>query len=145
MNDLYHNLNFCKCILFANNTTVFLTHSSIAFLHDCLEMDLQTLDDWFKANSLTLNLNKTRVMTFSHNQSNSKPIKIGNIVLPEAIEFKFLGTWIDSSLNWKCHLNQLLLKLNKNLLMLRMGKKFLSRNALLLVMHTFALIPLFQD
>ena len=70
-------------------------------------------------------------MTFSHNKTDRAPIRIGNIVLPEATEFKFLGTWIDNSLNWKHHLNQLLLKLNKNLHMLRMGKKFLSRDVLL--------------
>ena len=126
---------FCKCILFADDTTVFLTHENVTFLHNCLEIDLQTLDDWFKANSLTLNLNKSRVMLFNYKNVKNTPISIGSETLPEATEFKFLGTWIDSSLNWKCHINQLMLKLNRNAHMLRMGKKFLSTKALLSVYY----------
>ena len=135
-NDLYHNLTFCKCILFADDTTVFYTHENLTFLHACIEIDLQVLDDWFKANSLTLNLNKSRVMTFGHHNKKAQcPIKIGTVTLPEATEFKFLGTWIDKDLNWKHHVNQLQLKINRNLHMLRMGKKFLSRSALLSVYY----------
>ena len=117
--------------MFADDTTLFITDENMLFAYDCLEIDLNNLDDWFRANSLTLNLTKTRVMSFSHNSVKCDPIHIGSMTLPETTEFKFLGTWFDSKLTWTCHMNCLLLKLNKNLHMLKMGKKFMSRHALL--------------
>ena len=46
-NDLYRSLAFCKCILFADDTTIYMTHENTLFLHDCLEIDLENLNDWF--------------------------------------------------------------------------------------------------
>ena len=83
-NDLYRNISFCKCMLFADDTTKYLTHDNLKFLYDCMEIDLDHLNDWFLANSLTLNLSKSRVMSFVHGKGVVDPIKIGKVSLPEA-------------------------------------------------------------
>ena len=70
-NDLHHNLDFCKGILFADDTTVYKSHSNITYLRWCLQMELAKLYNWFKVNSLTLNLDKSVCMLFS-SQSNLK-------------------------------------------------------------------------
>ena len=63
-NDLYRNLAHCSAILFADDTTVYKGHRNLNYLRLCLETDLTTLVDWFKANKLTLNVSKTVYMLF---------------------------------------------------------------------------------
>ena len=64
-NDLHLVLDWCNCILFADDTTIYKSHKSVSFLQCCLMEDLKLLSDWFKANKLTLNLSKTVCMLFS--------------------------------------------------------------------------------
>ena len=55
-NDLHLNLTYLSCIQFADDTTLYYTHSNLRVLHACIEYDLTNLYDWFRANSLTLNI-----------------------------------------------------------------------------------------
>ena len=58
-NDLNQHLNHCASILFADDTTIYKTHRNLNYLEWCIQDDMQTLTDWFRANKLTLNLEKT--------------------------------------------------------------------------------------
>ena len=57
-NDLHLHLMFLSCIQFANDTTLYISHSNIDYIRFCLEHDLGILHDWFLANKLTLNISK---------------------------------------------------------------------------------------
>ena len=46
---------------------------------------------------------------------------------------KFLGLWIDENINWKDHVSKLLLKLKRNVNLLRIGKNFLSPHTLKII------------
>ena len=61
MNDLHLLPLFRNIILFADDTTVFNSHRSNKFLKYTLEHDLKLMIEWFKANKLSLNLNKTEL------------------------------------------------------------------------------------
>ena len=63
-NDLYLNIEHCSAILFADDTTVYKSHRNTRYLKWCVEQDLTIISDWFKANKLTLNLEKTEYMFF---------------------------------------------------------------------------------
>ena len=63
-NDLHLNLEFCECILFADDTTIYYSGTHKRLIEWCLQSDLKTLQDWFRANTLTLNINKSVVMSF---------------------------------------------------------------------------------
>ena len=63
-NDLQHHLVFLECIQFADDTTLYVTHKNIDYIRFCLEHDLRTLQDWFMANKLTLNVNKSVCILF---------------------------------------------------------------------------------
>ena len=103
-NDLYRHLLYTGCILFADDTTLYMTHHNKKYLEWCIEHDLNILADWFKANKLTLNVAKSVSMYFSYKQNISQSetlrIKIGDLALPVATHFKFLGVWIDNKLTW---------------------------------------------
>ncbi len=58
-NDLALTLKKCNSILFADDTTVYVTNKNLRQLTQNMKHDLEILVDWFKANKLTLNLGKT--------------------------------------------------------------------------------------
>ena len=55
-NDLRLNLTYMSCIQFADNTTLYYSHKNLRVLRCCTENDLNVVIDWFRANSLTLNV-----------------------------------------------------------------------------------------
>ena len=129
-NDLYLNLMYSSCILFADDTTIYHSGKNLNLLLCSLEHDLDSVNDWFKANKLTLNLNKTVCIHFNKT-INSIPvdIKIGNQMLPMVDHTKFLGIWIDRKLCWSEHVNRLILKLKRNSHLLFQSKRFLNNHA----------------
>ena len=64
-NDLRLNLEYMSCIQFADNTTLFYADKSLDVIKCCVENDLEIIMDWFRANSLTLNVQKTKYLLFS--------------------------------------------------------------------------------
>jgi len=65
-NDLPNCINFSKTILFADDTTVYLTNN-IPNLFDKISSDLESLVEWFRANKLSLNTEKTNDVVFKQN------------------------------------------------------------------------------
>ena len=136
-NDISKHLTYTKCILFADDTTIYMSHKNENFLNWCIEEDLKIISDWFKANLLTLNLDKTVCMMFRPKKftgCNRTAFAGGNIcvdgiAVPEVKETKFLGIWIDNRLSWNVHLSKLFVKLKRNLNLLRVSKHTLNIHA----------------
>ena len=121
-----------ESIQFADDTTMYLGHSSLNYLRFCLETDMLNISDWFCANKLTLNIEKTVVLHFTSKTSKGKRldyVDIGPLKLKVATFAKFLGLWIDEKLNWTEHVRRLLLKINSRKSMLCKGKNFLTVHA----------------
>ena len=133
-NDISKHLTYTKCILFTDDTTIYMSHKNEKFLNWCIEEDLKIISDWFKANALTLNLDKTVCMKFRPKKfagCNRTAFAGGNIyvdgiAVPEVKETKFLGIWIDTRLSWNMHLSKLFVKLKRNLNLLRVSKHTLN-------------------
>ena len=107
--------------------TLFTSHKSKRYLEYCVTIDLERLHDWFKANKLTLNLNKSVMLVFGCNsQTYLNKIKIGGHEITIEKVTKFLGVWINSELNWNEYISRLILKLKSRLGLLRRSKNFLN-------------------
>ena len=63
-NDIHLLPLYSQLILFADDTTLFNSHKSEMYLEYMLNRDLEILFDWFKANQLSINLEKTVMMQF---------------------------------------------------------------------------------
>ena len=101
-------------------------------LHWCLEHDLLAVADWFNANKLMLNVGKSESMTFTKPKFKGiRNFKINLCVkeLPVATTLKFLGTWLVTKLNWRQHVNQVIIKLKRNMHLLRLSKNLLTAHA----------------
>ena len=82
MNDIECALTYTKCLLFADDTTVYHSGRNIDQVKTEIENDLNVLIDWFKANKLSLNITKTDFIHFKKTK-NGKSINLnfGGIVL----------------------------------------------------------------
>ena len=86
--------------------------------------------DWFRANLLTINLDKTECILFHNSNSNNTPkfeLELGDCKISNIDQVKFLGLWIDRKLQWNMHTNTLLMKLKQNTNLLKVGNKFLNK------------------
>jgi hypothetical protein len=70
--------------------------------------------EWFTANKLVLNLDRTNIMKFIMNNSPHSALYIGykEKIIEETVKTKFLGLHIDNHLNWKNHIDQMIPKLS---------------------------------
>jgi hypothetical protein len=73
-----------------------------------------SLDRWFIANQLVLNITKTNVIKFTPKTIVHVPLGISykNYDLDEVNSTKFFGIHIDSHMNWKIHIEQISHKLS---------------------------------
>ena len=127
-NDLYRQLEKCGCILFADDTTIYMSHQNLTYINHCIEHDLSVMSNWLKANLLTLNPNKTVAMSFLHKKLPGKivSIKLENTAIQFVREAKFLGMWLDKNLNWSTHMSTLITKLKRNTHLLTNHRNFLD-------------------
>ena len=132
-NDLHLHLTLLKCILFADDTTLFKGHKNIRYLKWCVENEMTEVEDWFRANGLTLNLNKTECVLFGTTnllrQDTIKEIKLGDLLVKVCDKVKFLGMWLDKELKFLYHTGQLVLKLKRNQHMLRLSHNTLNEHS----------------
>ena len=90
---------------------------------------LTILLEWFSANQLSLNLNKTVMMNFWPGKKKAN-IKIDDITIPTVTHCKFLGVHVDENLNWNYHMEHLHNKFTTNLHLLWSSKNILNIDSL---------------
>src|SRR6218665_2600724 len=90
-------------IMFADDTNIFATGYCPIVLSNILNDKLHNINQWFSANLLSLNLNKTCFIIFSKRQiaNNAISIAINGVPLQQVHETKFLGVVISDHLKWK--------------------------------------------
>ena len=130
-NDLRLHLEYLRSIQFADDSTLLKSHRNLRYLTFCIEHDLELVQDWFNANKLTLNVDKTVCMVFSprHVNTNDLCVVLSNTTLPVVPHCKFLGLWIDSKLNWREHLRLLATRLYSRISLLKKSKHLLDVHA----------------
>ena len=127
-NDLHLHLSFSNCILFPDDTTIYATHKNLRHLTWCIREDLMTLMDWFKANKLTLNLNKSVCLLFSDKKV-PRSSYLTELGIPISDRTKFLSLQIDDKLDWHFQFNHVQLKIKRNMNMLKHGCRLLNIGA----------------
>jgi hypothetical protein len=131
-NDLPNALINCKCILFADDTTVYYSSKNVTHIFDNINKDLNSLEDWFKANKLSLNISKTHYMIFPGQPTKHEnlSLKINNEIINQVHKVKFLGMIIDENLTWQEHINYCSNKMSSGLYALNSSKHLLTKEHL---------------
>ena len=66
INDLPNSLKATSAIMFADDSTIYKSHSNLRELFSVANTDLALLSEWFKSNKLLLNPSKTKYILFHH-------------------------------------------------------------------------------
>ena len=87
------------------------------------------MSDWFRANKLSLNVNKTTYMVFKHNKHinvESSRLQIGGNTIERVQCTKFLGLYTVDELQWTNHIKHCKAKISNSLYAIRSAKHVLS-------------------
>ena len=126
----------CSTILFADDTTLYISSKNTTYLKWCIEHDISLLLDWFQANKLTLNLSKTQFLLFkTHANVKAFNIVIQDITIHPSNNCKFLGIILDEKLDWTPHINDRILKIKHNKNMLQISVNCLTPSAKKLIYY----------
>jgi exonuclease III len=140
INDLPNTSSLLHFILFADDSNVFISHKSYEYLIHMVNRELSFVSDWFKANKLSLNVNKTNYILFSSHRKTQPQqkgiIQIDNIDIPQVTSVKFLGVYVDQHMTWKKHIEQISLKIAKNIGIISRIAYLLPTNILLTLYYS---------
>ena len=73
IHDLQNSIQYSNTILFADDTTLMQGHQNLKYLKWSIEENLKQMIDWFRANLLTINLDKTECLVFHKNNCKQSP------------------------------------------------------------------------
>ena len=114
INDIKNALYSEKIRLFADDSNVFIVASNLSELFIKANNTLVELDTYFRANKLSLNIDKTNYMLFKPNSddleyitNNNLTVKINNSVIARTQAVKYLGVNITQDLKWNTHIDEL--------------------------------------
>ena len=76
INDLYNVSNILQSIMFAHDTNLFSSHSNIKDLFNKVNLELNKIAVWLKANKLSLNGGKQNTFFYKFRQEDNIPLKL---------------------------------------------------------------------
>lgn len=140
INDLPNCLSFTKCILYADDTTIFTFHKDISSLVTKLNTDLENILRWCNVNMLSINATKTKFVVFSSHQrslTSIPPITFGPHCLPPSSCSSFLGILLDCNLKYLNHIAHIKKKIAYGIRILIKTRPYFTRTTLLSLYHSF--------
>ena len=104
----------------SDDTNLFCSHQNINKLFSIVNSELECINQWFKANKLSLNIKKTKYTLFhkksAKNEISGIPdLKIGSKNIEKTSSIKFLGVMLDEHISWNDHIKTVESKLAKNI------------------------------
>ena len=116
VNDLAYVSQKMFTLMFADDTSCFMSGKDIDTVVSSLNIELQEIVVWLKANRLSLNIAKTHYIIFSSKRKNVTPshdIHIEGNSIVQVNSCKFLGVMIDGKLSWQNHIDYIKQKIAK--------------------------------
>jgi len=115
INDLLKSIEYKAIpVLFAYDTIILITSPNNIHFQIDLTVVFGQLNKWYRANLLSWNFDKTYFIQFTNKSMCTSDIQITyeDKQIPTAIETKFLGLFINSTLSWKTHIECIKCKLS---------------------------------
>jgi len=113
VNDIGNVLPDKTVKIFADDTNIFVFNQDISAVCVTANEYLSCLSQWFVANKLSLNIDKTCLVSFATPKEIDPIIMIEKTKIVNLDHCKYLGVYIDRDLKWIEHINQLCNKLKK--------------------------------
>ena len=115
INDLSTVTKLLTFIMFADDTNIFVSGKNLDHIVSVVNSELKTINTWFSANLLSLNIKKTNYMLFGNKKQNDVLISINQENITRVSQTKFLGVIIQSNLKWNAHITSIANKISKTI------------------------------
>lgn len=122
-----------KCLLFADDTTIYNIGKSKDKIVERINNDLKELSTWFKCNVMKLNVTKSSYIYFTRSKEHilhDNMVHMDDQTISQVTSTKFLGIHIDHKLQWSHHINHLKSKISGGLYALNRLKNIVSPSIL---------------
>lgn len=140
MNDLLIDMPKDTILSYADDTAIIVNDNMWSQAQDKMNILLNKVAIWLAFNKLSLNISKTKFMTFG-NYCDSVPleinIEISNERITRAENYKYLGIYFDYNMRWCEHIEQLNNKTKYLIFTFAKLKKFMDINTLMKVYYAF--------
>ena len=117
INDLQFISNILDSVFYADDSNFFITGNNIKDMCAILNNELCNINQWFLANKLKLNTDKTSCMVFHTKNKfidiNRMNVKIAGFDIPVVNTTKFLGVILDNHLTWKYQVDDICCKMSR--------------------------------
>ena len=140
LNDLSKTINGkSKSILFTCDTSIIFTNSNLQDFKNDIKIEFESQKKWFKANRLLIIIYKTHFMQFTIKTTPQIDLDFSyaNKLNSKFYDTKFLGMYVDSTLPWKNHVEQITHKLSAACNAMRSVKPFMSQETLKMVYYPY--------
>jgi hypothetical protein len=140
VNDLPYKLGHeDKRVMYADDTSVLITQKNEADLQDKVKLVLASMMEWFSANGLVLNMEKTNIMksTPSNRLNMAFQIIHQDKLLTEINHTKLLGMELNKNINWKSHIQKLLPKLGSACYLIRRMSPFCNLSTIKMIYFAY--------
>ncbi len=143
INDLEQYLTDCNVNLYADDTALYTSANSHIELLLNLRLELTVVSEWLKANRLTLNIKKTKLVVFGSRQKLSQTpqlkLAINGEQLEQVSQMKYLGVILDHTLTFDAHIDYVFSKSVKKLGILRKSRDYLDMDTSVMLYKSLVL------
>ena len=119
---------------YADDTTPYISGRNIKEIIETLENTSNTMFSWFKFNGMKANPDKCHLLLSSDEKCNAS---MGNHLIKNTKQQKFLGVLLDNNLKFKKHVNNLCTKASQKLSALCRVSSFMSTGQQRIIMKAF--------
>jgi len=140
INDLPKILNdYTIPILFADDTSIIVKGSNSRDFQVNMDNTFNHVNKWFKTNLLTINIDKTHYIQFKTKNKPTIDIKIvcNEQPITTAHNIKFLGIYINDSINWNYHIDYIIPKLSTACYIMRNIKSYMPLNTMKTIYYSY--------
>ena len=116
INDLHQVIKHCSVFHYADDTNLLLINKSLKKIVSYVNHDLALITDWLRANKISLNTNKTKILIYKPKTMKIYK-KLNFRISGQKIEIsdtiKYLGLHLQDTLEWENHLKVIIKKLQR--------------------------------
>ena len=147
VNDLPSCIKKCKVTMYADDTVLYFSSSTLSGLEENLNADLEILCRYLNDNLLTLNAEKSKFVIFGStrklNSFREFSLEINAHNLERRDTFKYLGIKLNQNMSWSDQIDALSKKVSQRLGVLRCVKYLLPLHGRLAIYNSL-ILPLFD-
>ena len=146
INDITDVIKHCKIRIFADDTCLFITVDNSNQAAELINEDLKSIEKWANKWLVKFSPEKTESMLITlkkHQKNVHPPLFLKGALITNVDRHKHVGVWLDSSLSWSYHINEIVNNASTKLNLLNYFKFKSSRKTLESMYFTF-IRPLFE-